>query len=177
MQIRLNEYKVKKGKHNFTPVKLSQFIPKRLADFVLIFSFSESCWYDTSGPIGKSWNKLGGRGKAFGANNKDAAMAAWRPSPIPNHFEVCGYTNDAEGKWKGTQPITIPAGKQGRCAVMFGTLPDGARIVNYELSAPSGEYRDEYHPFPYRGCSRDRGPWFGGLNPAPHAMNLHTRIL
>lgn len=127
------------------------------------------------------WNKLfgldctpwtpGNRGWSY--------MWAWRWVEAPNSsrlescVELAAYINRPDGSFIANQVLTIQPGEPMELAIYFG-----APIRFIARTAWRSEFRHAHTDGPPRTlASRTIGPWFGGVLPAPHNINIQlTRV-
>lgn len=194
----MRTYRHKKGKKDGKPNTLLQYLPVPTLwhGFRIEAEFDASCWWPPgTGANRTQWNKIGGIGAAFNWNDHKAALAAWRPADVPNTFAVTAYTNYKDGSftWGGNgkdelsiilveagQPFTVEGMVFKHKTSLQGLLKlPPSFYVDYELRAEGDNNQvDIQHRFdmPLIPLWRQRGPWFGGQEPASQNMKFKMKI-
>ncbi|CAH1002360.1 hypothetical protein LEM8419_03267 [Neolewinella maritima] len=178
---RLIPHLVRAGAHDYSPGH-GFSLTRGVVGFELTFFLPESAWFDPSdeGPLGrdgKDWNKVGGisylslwRPGTY-PKNRHAVLVGMRPGLTPGDFEVCAYTNAADGSWEAGPSVAITAGD---------TVHVEARIeqdqVTYLLTTASGS-QTTVHRFEPLTYAVPVGPWFGGNRESPISHQVHTRLV
>lgn len=177
----LTAHRVQDGDHDYVPGH-GFSLERKVIGFDFVLSLPASAWFDPSeeGPLGrdgKDWNKAGGisylslwRPGTY-PKNRHAALVGMRPGTSPQTFEVCAYTNDAEGSWETGPAMTFVTGD---------TVYVSARIeegqVTYRLTTPS-ETQTTVHRLEPLAYAVPVGPWFGGNRESPVSHEVHTRLV
>jgi hypothetical protein len=140
---------------------------------LITLDLTASCWYDVKEFEGKnSWNKAGGVGAALSKNNQNALLLAWRPAATFPNFEAAIYENDSKGGRKVHSVISFSIYD----TACLSLIKDGRSIQSdiFYVTAGDNHYiRKEQRSYLWAktpSLLRRRGPWFGGLFPAPHDM-------
>ena len=177
----LRPHLVEAGDHDYAPGH-GFSLNRRVIGFDFAFSLPETAWFDPSddGPLGndgKDWNKAGGISylslwrPATYPKNRSAALVGIRPAPEPGIFEVCAYTNAADGSWETGNMLAFSAGD---------TVFVSARIVkgkvSYRITTPLASETTEHRlePLTY---AVPVGPWFGGNRESPIGHRIFTRLV
>jgi hypothetical protein len=164
----MKTYTCEQGSHDFRPNAFRLFIAP--ARFRVTFSLDASCWYSAEqmGDRHRAWKKVKGLTGAFGRNNANAAMIAYRSAPEENMFEIAAYVN-----FPGTQIKATILDKHffadeiaeidiafARHTVDF--IWDGTVVASLPFSRP--------------WAMREIGPWFDTKRAAPHRMQMQAKL-
>jgi len=175
------EFCVQAGKHDFKPSPLT--IDKR-PNIAYQWKFTPSMQYDLGGPDQCDWNKLHGVAWHVFNNHEDAFMVAWRWN-LDGYWQVAAYYHDeGETGWAGAPcnyassletnpdiPVAIvypsPDGN-GYFSTHIDLQPNGHAAIT--ILADEIAFYEHYFGIETDDRYREVGPWFGGNQPAPHAM-------
>ncbi len=179
--LHLEAHLVQAGAHDYAPGH-GFSLNKGVIGFNFAVALPETAWFDPSvdGPLGRDgrdWNKAGGvsylslwRPGTY-PKNRHAALLGMRPGTTPGRFEVCAYTNDAEGSWVTGAILDVSAGD---------TVYVSARIkegqLTYRLTTPTERQTTvhRFEPLPY---AVPVGPWFGGNRESPIRHRVYTQLV
>jgi len=162
----LKEYRVKQGRHDFTPSPLS--LPGEARSFDGTAYFDPSCWYNSLGDDNADWNKLAGVYRfADIVKSRNAFILAWRPDiKIKDVFELCMYENiQGANVPKESAIYKVKANER----FTFSLDEINGKYSLYVNNTLLGTQQNGHN---YKAIGKI-GAWFGGNRTAPHTMFLY----
>ena len=177
----LTPHEVQAGNHDYRPGH-GFSLDRRVSGFDLALSLPASAWFDPSarGPLGrdgKDWNKAGGisylslwRPGSY-PKNRSSALVGMRPAEGPGTFEVCAYTNAADGSWETGEVLVFSAGDT---VYVSARLREGK--VTYRIGTTALS-QTTVHPLEPLTYAVPVGPWFGGNRESPSDHRVYTRLV
>lgn len=177
----MKQYRVRKGKHGFTPYLID--VRRTISTVVWDGMFGQGTDYALPYPDNRDWNKGGGFSFDLLTNHEDSFMWGWRWNADVQAHELCAYCH-IDGVRKvaknGKVPVD-PADPEVMLRVPFGQkfrvlveVRDGA----YWFVFASGRAANRcfvIHTHKKRWARRI-GPWFGGNRAAPQDMELFYTV-
>lgn len=159
------EYKVRAGRHDFTPSPLP--VPLSASSMEGAFALDSSCWYNNLGVDNADWNKLIGIFQYWDLRkNKNSFLIAWRPHlPQRGVFELCLYEN-IQGKNLAHEaaPVLVRAGHE----INWRMVPKQGKYSLFLMDKPAGQ---QENPLQYKTVGI-ASAWFGGNREAPKDMKI-----
>ena len=176
------DFCVEADRHDFKPSPLNiddaPYIAYR-------WTFTPSMQYELLGGDQCDWNKLHGVSWNWLNNHDNSFMVAWRWN-LDGFWQIAGYYHD-EGttRWAGAT-CTEPTAQETDPAIpVVEVYPDADGFGHFETHMnfqPNGfaaltiittgatVFYEHYFGIESDNRYREIGPWFGGNQPAPHAM-------
>lgn len=164
-------FTVEKGSHDFKPNDFP-FPLIGVDSYSGFVSFDKTCWWSIEDDDYKygndiyDWNKIGGFTHYFSANNNNAALFGWRPSPLYNKIEITAYTNIGK-TFKTGEVVTVPVD-----SLVFLDL-------QWERDSVLYYYADGRHSELIKKPKvlRKVGSWFGGNRESHGRKSLTLRVI